>query len=559
VIALAGIALVAGSATGAAVTVQRLRTSAAAPERRFGRQELVDARRAAAEELRHLRETLPDGPAREILSAHVVLIDDPVLSRELERHFDAGRSAEEALAEAASALATRFESLSDPTLRSRAGDLRDVCNYIARHLTGGSSPTRYPEACVVCAVDLSPADVLELADSRPRGFVLEQGAESSHAAILLRALGIPTVIRVPDATALVHDGDHVLVDGNHGRVVVHPDHTNASISAAVVSVTTESDPQSAATFDGLAVSVNATIAGIPDLHRAIAAGADGVGLFRTEWLFLKGDRLPSEAEQVRAYAEIAALAGERPIVVRAIDLGSDKQPRGLRLPAEPNPALGLRGVRLGLTHPELLQTQMRALLRAFAGRRFRLLLPMVNDPGEVTRVREILHDTAGAEACSRVDVGAMIETPAAALMATELASVVDFLSIGTNDLTQYVLAADRETRAPVYQPFHPAVLRLVRHVASAAAGRTPLSACGEAAADPLFIPLLIGFGITTLSVPPEAIIRTKRFVRGLSAESARAVADELIELPTAAAVLARLRELEGCASSGDVRAAGDAR
>ena len=506
-------------------------------------------------ELGRRSEMMPEGPARQIVCAHAVLIDDPVLTREIDVHLEGGRDADAALAAAASALVSRFEALGNPLLRERGADLRDACQYIARHLAGAAPASVYPHECVICAADLSAADVLRLQDSRPLAFVLERCALTSHAAILIRALGVPAVIGVTGATTLVRDGDRVLVDADRGRVVIDPAEDGRVPTAGV---TTEADLEAARTSDGVAVAVTATIAGAADLRPALAAGAEGVGLFRTEWLFLRGGSLPSEEEQMAVYAEVATLVAPRPITVRLADLGGDKYPAGLPVPATPNPALGLRGVRLALAYPELLRTQIQALVGAFGRRPFRLLLPMVNDPTDIDRVRALLRDTNGIEAGS-FELGAMIETPAAALMADEIAAAVDFLSIGTNDLTQYVLAADREG-SDAYHPFHPAVLRLVRHAAAAGARRgKPVVACGELAADPLAIPLFIAFGITGLSVPPDAIVRSKRQVRGISAASVRSCVDALLALPSADAVLQRLREWDPSGAADDVRAAREAR
>jgi phosphocarrier protein FPr/phosphocarrier protein len=287
--------------------------------------------------------------------------------------------------------------------------------------------------------------------------------------------------------------------------------------------------------------ITASVVDAANARRAFAAGADGIGLFRTEWLFLRADTLPSEEQQYEAYREIAVLGDERPITMRTIDLGGDKRPSALPSLREANPALGLRGVRLALAYPDLMKTQFRALCRAFAGSRLRLLLPMVNDVDDVTRMRELLQQAGAGRGA--YEMGVMIETPAAALMADELAAAVDFLSLGTNDLTQYVLAADREnpSTAPLYQPLHPAVLRILRHVMTAAGRRgRPVAVCGEAASDPIAARVLVGLGVSELSVPIAAVARSKRAIRGMSVATMRLLADELMALPTAAAVAARL-------------------
>jgi phosphoenolpyruvate-protein phosphotransferase len=545
VITIAGIALVPGVAAGTARTLQTRRSVAAlGAEAGPPRERLERARRDAQRELTASLPAVPEGPAREILRAHIALLGDPVLAGEIDLWIERGLGAEDALGRATSSLTERFEKLDNPMLRARAADLRDVCECVARHLAGGAVLDAAPEAGIVCAAELSPAQVLQMFEQRPLACVLESNAFTSHAAILLRALGVPAIMGVPRITEVARDGALLLVDGTRGRVVIDPDPDLLGTLDGPAVIMAEPDAQPARTVDGVVVKVTATVVDSADALRAIAAGADGIGLFRTEWLFLSGDALPSEQRQYEAYRGIAEMAGERPVTMRAIDLGGDKRPPALPLAPEPNPALGLRGVRLAFVHPDVMKTQLRALLRAFHGRPLRLLLPMVTDASDVARMRELLDD-AGAGSTD-VQMGVMIETPAAAMMADELAASVDFLSLGTNDLTQYVLAADREnpSTAALYRELHPAVLRILRLVMTAAVrhGR-PVSACGEAAADPLAARLLLGMGVTELSVPAAAVAATKRLIRRTSRESARALGNELASLPTASAVATRLEEI----------------
>jgi phosphoenolpyruvate-protein phosphotransferase len=570
-ITLEGIALSPGVAIGPVATVRA--TAFAAQRRdddRAPRERFVDARRAARAELRRMIDALPEitGAAGQILRAHLALVDDPAIAAEVERRIDCdGMDASEAVERASAALAARFEALGDPALRSRAADVRDVCECIAHHIAGCAPESAVPdEPRIVCAAALSPAQVVQLAGRRVIAFVVEQAAEPSHAAILIRALAVPAVIGARGATALVRDGDLVLVDGTRGRVIVRPDPDAYPSIHRTASAAVPCDATPARTRDGAPVAVTASIGGAADARLAMEAGADGIGLFRTELLFLRSGRPPSEEEQYVAYREVTALVGSKPLTVRTLDLGGDKQPAGLGGPPEPNPALGLRGLRLSLAYPDLLTTQLRALLRAAPGHGIRLLLPMVADPADVARVRDILADVAHsldrAAGVARLEIGVLVETPAAAVMADELAAVSDFLSIGTNDLTQYVLAVDRDNAAVarLYQTLHPAVLRLMRGVAAAAARqRKPVAVCGEAAADRLAIPLLVGLGVTELSVRPTAVPEVKRHVRRISIEAARALFDEVATLPTAGAVVARLREALEAEAHIDVQEARDAR
>jgi phosphoenolpyruvate-protein phosphotransferase len=578
VITLEGIALSPGVAIGPVATVRG--TPVAAPrgdDGRMPRERFADARRAARAELRRGIDALPDvdGAAGQILRAHLALVDDPAIVAEVERRIDCdGMDASAALEGASASLAKRFEALGDPVLRGRAADIRDVCECIAHHIAGSAPEMSVPRGaergdgapCIVCAAALSPAQVVQLAGRRVLAFVVEQAAETSHTAILIRALAVPAVIGARGATGLVHDGDLVLVDGNRGRVIIRPEPDAFPTVQRTASTTVQCDASPARTCDGTPVAVTASIGGAADARLAMEAGADGIGLFRTELLFLQASRLPSENEQYVAYREVAALVGSKPLTVRTLDLGGDKRPAALGLPTEPNPALGLRGLRLSLAYPDLLTTQIRALLRASPGRRMRLLVPMVAEPADVVRVRDILADVArgldAAAAVVRPEIGVMVETPAAALMADELADVADFLSIGTNDLTQYVLAVDRDNTAvaPLYQTLHPAVLRLMRGIAAAAVRRRkPVAVCGEAAADRLAIPLLVGLGVSELSVRPAAVHEVKEYVRRTSTDAARALFDEVSALATAAAVLARLREALAPEADADVHEARDAR
>ena len=558
---LTGIPLAPGVATGRALAIRAVRANAASgADPLDARERLTAARRNVQLELTAGLDAVPEGPARQILRAHLALLGDPMLVAEIDSGIQSGHGAQDAVERAASSLSARFEKLGDAALRARAADARDVCEAVARHLAGNAQQRHDVENRVVCATQLSPAQVLSFFERRPAACVLETAVETSHAAILLRALGVPAVIGVTGITELAADGDLLVVDGSRGHVVVDPE---AAVVAGLEFGSTprvESDAESVRTQDGATIMITATVVDATDARHAVAAGADGIGLFRTEWQFMRSDSLPTEQQQYEAYREIAMLAGERAVTMRTIDLGSDKRPPGLSLPAERNPALGLRGVRLAFAYPEVMKIQLRALFRAFEGRRLRLLLPMVTDASDVARMRELIADAAVGAA--PFGMGVMIETPAAALMAEELAAAVDFLSLGTNDLTQYVLAVDREnaSTAALYQRLHPAILRILRQVMTAAKlyGR-PVAVCGELASDPVAARLLVGMGVTELSVPAAMISRTKRLVRQISAAGARALAEELIVLPTAAAVATRLEELRIAEPDSNVLAARHAR
>ncbi len=540
---LTGIPLVPGTASGPALRLGSARRADRSTDATAARERIAAARGDAQAELTNGLDAVPDGPARTILRAHLALLGDPMLTAAIDDGLDAGLSAEEAVERAASTLCARFSALADPALKARSADLRDVCDCLVRHLGDGTGACIPTEGRIAYATELSPAEVLQTIAHPPLAFVLETNVQTSHAVILLRALGVPAVIGIDGITTAVYDGDVLLVDGTEGRVILNPTAGALDVAASTrMAPPPQPDRGPARTCDGAAIAVTATTLDAADARRALDAGAEGIGLFRTEWLFLSADRAPSEAVQYEAFRQVAEAAGDRRVTIRTVDLGSDKRPAWLSLPREPNPALGLRGVRLAFVYPEVLETQLRAVFRAFEGRRLRLLLPMVNDVEDVVRMRRLILDCCGQRA---FELGVMIETPAAALMAAELADSADFLSVGTNDLTQYVLAADRESprMVDVYRTLHPAVLRLVHQVADAAerAGIT-VSVCGETAADPEAAPILLGLGVIELSVPTPLVSQAIATVRQTTLAHARALAEELMALPTAAAVTARLRE-----------------
>jgi phosphotransferase system enzyme I (PtsI) len=486
-----------------------------------------------------------------LFKSHLALLEDPLVMGPVHEGIRQGAlSAEEAVQSTVAALVARFEALKDPRLRERAADIRDVGQRLLHNLAGGSpADVAVRPGSVVCAEAITPSEVSLLARAAA-GLVLAEGGSTSHSVILARALGLPVVLGARSVLERVREGDPLVVDGGEGAVVLHPAPTTLRTAKERQGAAAHSNGSNepALTLDGYRLAVVANVGGAEEAAAARAAGAEGVGLMRTEFLFLGQGRLPSEEEQFAAYREILARMAPFRVVFRILDAGADKPLPALALRAEPNPSLGLRGIRLCLKHGDVFRTQLRALLRASRHGELAILLPMVSDVDEVKQARRMLdearRDIAPDGGGPAAPLGVMVETPAAALMAAELAQEADFLSIGTNDLVQYVLAVDRqsETVAALYQPFHPAVLRLLRHVSEAAAARgRPIAVCGEMAADPLAVPLLVGLGIGTLSVAPAAVAAVKQAVRGLNSSDARGLLDELVALATAAEVVERLR------------------
>ncbi|NLE21865.1 MAG: phosphoenolpyruvate--protein phosphotransferase [Actinobacteria bacterium] len=517
---------------------------------------LQSALRAAAGEVERSRASLALRTREHdaaILDAHLLLLDDEaLLEAAREAVLTRGEPAARAWAEAVNAAARDWEALEDPYQRARAEDLRDLGARVLRHLAGSEATGDPSPEGILVAQDLSPADVADLDTARTAGIALAGGSATSHAAILARALGVPVVAGAGAALLAVADGTPLAVDGDAGTVTVAP---SPERLAAVARRREEQAGEAAAaqaaaggpavTRDGLAVAVEANIGGPHDVPAAVAAGADGVGLLRTEFLFQGAASMPDEGEQAAAYAAVADALGGRPLTVRTLDAGADKPLPYLAVPPEANPFLGLRGLRLSLARPGQLGRQLRAILRAAAGRTIRVMFPMVADVDELRRALAVLDEARasltdeGVPVPAHLETGIMLEVPAAALLAEKLAPLVDFFSVGTNDLTQYTLAAERGNAgvAALFDPLHPAVLGLIaRASAAATATGRRLAVCGEVAGDRLAVPLLVGLGVSELSMNPVAIPAAKQAVRATDAGEAAALAREALSAESAAAV-----------------------
>ncbi|GIU98558.1 MAG: multiphosphoryl transfer protein [Actinomycetota bacterium] len=486
-----------------------------------------------------------------IFDAHLLFLrDEGILEPVRRRIREEGVTAAAAWRAAVEEAAASWEALPDPYQRARAADLRSVGLRVLAHLLGVPVPApRLEEEGILLAPDLAPADAAGLDPARALGVATASGGPTSHAAILARSLGIPAVVGLGERVLEIAEGTPLALDADVGLLHVAPPPELVRELEARRRARAEAEAAARAearaparTRDGIEIEVAANIGAPQEIPAALAAGCDGVGLLRTEFLFLGRATMPSEEEQTAAYREIARALEGRPLVIRALDVGADKPLPYLAQPPEPNPFLGVRGLRLGLARPEVLRTQLRAILRVAAEHRVRVMFPMVTTLEELRAARE--HLRAAVEELGRpipeaLEVGIMVEVPAAALLAHALAPEVDFLSVGTNDLTQYALAADRgnERVAALSDALHPAVLRLVAATceAGAAHGRW-VGVCGEVAGDPLATPVLLGLGVRELSMNPPAIPAVKRAVRATDLGRARELAARALELPTAAAV-----------------------
>jgi phosphoenolpyruvate-protein phosphotransferase len=511
--------------------------------------ELGEAAARAGAELQGLADRLAaQGRAEEgaIFAAQALMAEDPALLDPAAAAISDGTPADEAVLAAGESAAAMLASLDDELLAARAADVRDVAARIARILRG-EEPPRLERRSIAVAVDLPPSVTAELDPALLAGIALEAGSRTAHAAILARALRIPAVVGCTGLLAAAGAAREVAVDGGSGEVFVDPDHAEsaqiqrraeAAAAARTADDALRSEPL--CTADGHRVALLANIGRPDEAERAIKAGAEGVGLFRTEFMFMGRATPPDEATQRAAYASVLRAFGDRPVVIRMIDLGGDKNLPYLPLAAEENPFLGVRALRLAdAGHEALLVTQLRAILRAGeeTGVAPWIMAPMVADRVDVDRLRALVAAAGGGAPRVEAKVGIMVEIPSAALVADLVAPRVDFFSIGTNDLTQYALAADRTNPALAgrQDPLHPAVLRLIARVVDGGhAAGIPVAVCGEMAGDPAGAVALAGLGIDELSMDPVAFGPVKRALRAVTLGDARAAARRALDADGAA-------------------------
>ena len=502
---------------------------------------LAAARAATAAELR--RTIGSDGPAAEIAAAHLAFLDDPALIEAAEAEITGGASAGIGWRRAIDGFAARLGAASRH-FAERVDDLRDLERRVLAELAGGVAPVSAPPpGAILLAEGLGPSDLMALAEAGLAGLASADGGPTSHVAIIAQGLGLPMLAALGPLHA-IPDGRILLLDADAGVLETAPDmarleaaRARAEARAAARAVALESAALPSVMRDGQTIELFANLGSLADARLAATQHAEGCGLLRTEFLFLERAAAPSVEDQRRDMQAIADALGPYPLVIRTLDIGADKPAPWLDQPAEENPALGLRGIRLQLAKPELLDSQFRALLAVKAD--VHVMLPMVAHARELAEARALLHGLAAEAGRAPPPLGIMVETPAAALMAGQLAAEADFFSIGSNDLTQYALAADRTNPAvaAALDGLHPAVLRLIAlTVAGAAAHGRWVGLCGSLAADAQAAPILIGLGVTELSVPPAAVAETKALVRSLSMAGCRALAARALDAPDAESV-----------------------
>ncbi len=489
-----------------------------------------------------------------IFDAQSLFLEDPELVGAVWRMVLEDRvGAESAWQAETTRLADRIAALEDPYLRARAADVADVAARVLRRLTGQTSAARVlREPAILTAHDLTPSEVKDFDPTMVLGLCLEAGSASAHSVILARAMGIPVVVGLGPGINALADGTVVAVDGEQGTVWISPD----AAQVAALEVRRRSwlaerraaelqRSRPAATRDGRRIRVCANISGIPEAAEAVACGAEGVGVLRTEFLFLGRASAPGEEEQLAAYGAIVELLGGRPLTIRALDIGGDKSLPYVEIGEEANPCLGWRGIRLMLSRRDLFRTQLRAILRAGAAQPVELLLPMIASLDELRETKAMVGEAEaelereGLPFRKNIRIGVMIEVPAAVAIADQLAREANFFSIGSNDLIQYAMAADRTNArvAPIADPFQPAVLRMIRQTIEAARGAgIDVALCGELAADPVATPLLLGLGLEEFSVSAPLIPELKRAISSWSEPEAEAVAREALAMDSCQSV-----------------------
>jgi phosphocarrier protein FPr len=490
-----------------------------------------------------------------IFDAHLLFLDDEALLGPARRAiFEDGRNAAQAWHAASESVAADYRSLDDEYLRARADDVLGVARQVVAALSGDTATPSLAGPGIVVAPDLTPADTAALDRELALGIATAAGSPTSHSAILARSLGIPAAVGVGDALLAVAEGTPLLLDGNAGLVFIEPTEEvvaeyerRSAAREAEARDARFAAVEPALTRDEQRIEIGANIGSPDDVSAALANGAEGVGLLRTEFLFLDRDSLPSEDEHYATYTSIAEALQGRPLVLRTLDVGADKPLPYVPARAEANPFLGVRGIRLALAMPELLETQLRAVLRTAAEHPLKVMFPMVATLDEyrqatslLARMREGL-PAAPPIHSQTLEVGVMVEVPGAALAAESFAPEVDFFSIGTNDLVQYTMAAERGNAAvaELADGLHPAVLRLIRFVVDAATKHGKwVGVCGELASDPQAVPVLVGLGVTELSANAPAIPAVKQAVRSVDRGAARALVDEALQLSSAADVRA---------------------
>ncbi len=521
-------------------------------------QALVETRRKILEVQRQVNQGVGAKDAS-IFDAHLLVLEDPTLIEEVNRVIAEEKvTAEFAFQKVANQYAKTLSAIEDEYLRERAADMRDVATRVLNNLMGRDEEIdlgHLKEPCIIISHDLTPTRTALLDKKMVLGFGTDIGSKTSHTAIMARSMRIPAVVGLQKASRELRSGEQVLLDGYNGQIITNPtDQTLFEYGQLVRKRVTleeklrEVREQPAVTLDGASVVLSANVEQPSDTDGVLASGAAGVGLFRTEYLFINRETLPTEAEQYEAYRQVAAALKPQPVIIRTLDLGGDKFLSHLQVPQEMNPFLGWRAIRFCLQERDIFRNQLRAILRASAAGNVKIMYPMISCLDELNQANALVEVCKGELRDENIpfdehlETGAMIEIPSAALAASSLAKRVKFFSIGTNDLIQYTLAVDRlnEKIAHLYEPTNPAILRLIKMTVEAGHQHGIwVGVCGEMAGDPLLTPLLLGLGVNELSVAPPSVPQIKYLIRRLKLAEVRELAEFALECESGAEILAR--------------------
>lgn len=497
----------------------------------------------------------------QIFEAHLLVLSDPELLTPIEDKVNSENvNAEFALKETADMFVSMFESMDNEYMKERAADIRDVTKRVLSHLLGVqiANPSMVTEEVIVIAEDLTPSDTAQLNREFVKGFTTDIGGRTSHSAIMARSMEIPAVVGTKSITSSVENGDMIIVDGLNGQVHINPtpevieeykkEHARYEEQKAEWAKLVNEPTVSK---DGEHVELAANIGTPKDLEGVKNHGGEGVGLYRTEFLYMGRDELPSEDEQYEAYKAVLEGMEGKPVVVRTLDIGGDKELPYLNLPKEMNPFLGYRAIRLCLDEQDIFRTQLRALLKASPFGNLKIMFPMISNLQEFREAKAILEEekeallTNGTNVADHIEVGIMVEIPSTAVMADVFAKEVDFFSIGTNDLIQYTMAADRmnERVSYLYQPYNPAILRLVKMVIDAAHKEGKWAGmCGEMAGDEIAVPILLGLGLDEFSMSATSILKARSQIRQLNRAEMKELAEEALQLDTNDAVISAVKK-----------------
>ncbi len=525
-----------------------------------------DAVNNSTKELLKIIEELPEEYRENayILDAHLMLLKDKMIHQgTIERIEQEQINSEWALKKSVEHVKEVFSKMSTPYLKERLNDIVHVSERILRNLTGHSTDdiSDINKRVILVAHDLSPAETTQIQLERVKGFITDLGGRTSHTAIIARSLEIPAVLGLERATHQITTGDLLIIDGMRGLVIIDPNeealtyyHNEKGRFEAYEAMVARSSHLPAETIDGYRVRVMANIEMVEEVVSVLDHGGEGIGLYRTEYLYLNKKSLPTEQELFESYREIAEIMNPRPVTIRTLDIGGDKFGNGIERGHEVNPALGLRAIRFCLKEPEIFKTQLRAILRAAALGNIRIMFPMISSVEEVIAAKQILSDACesldreGTPFNKDIDIGIMVEVPSAAVLSDLLAREVDFFSIGTNDLIQYSIAIDRgnEHVAHLYQPLHPAILRMVKSVVAAGhSAGIKVSICGEMACSPPYVPILLAMEMDELSMNPISIPQVKKMIRSVSLSDCKPLIKEVMKQRTAQDIVNILQDTFG--------------